>query len=61
GKTVDLISIFEGIAAFNAGNIGEDELKELECSGCPGEGSCSEYIPCRRNGGLVPWFQRNRR
>ena len=41
GKTVDLISIFEGIAAFNAGNINEDELKELECSGCPGEGSCS--------------------
>jgi dihydroxy-acid dehydratase len=41
GKTVDLISIFEGIAAFNAGKIDEAELTELECSGCPTEGSCS--------------------
>jgi dihydroxy-acid dehydratase len=41
GKTVDLISIFEGIAQFNAGNITEDELKELEIAGCPTPGSCS--------------------
>ncbi|MCK4752508.1 MAG: dihydroxy-acid dehydratase, partial [Planctomycetes bacterium] len=41
GKTVDLISIFEGVAAFNAGKITEDQLKELECSGCPSQGSCS--------------------
>jgi len=41
GRTVDLISIFEGVAAFNAGKITEDELKELERTGCPGEGSCS--------------------
>ena len=41
GKTVDLISIFEGIAQFNAGKINEEKLTELECSGCPGEGSCS--------------------
>jgi dihydroxy-acid dehydratase len=41
GRTVDLISIFEGVAAFNAGKITEDELAELERTGCPGAGSCS--------------------
>jgi len=41
GKIVDLISIFEGIAEFNAGKIDEADLKELECTGCPGQGSCS--------------------
>jgi len=41
GKTTDLISIFEGVAACNAGKISEKDLKELECSGCPGAGSCS--------------------
>ncbi len=41
GKTVDLISIFEGVAQFNAGKIGEEQLKELERTGCPGQGSCS--------------------
>ncbi len=41
GKTVDLISIFEGVAAFNAGKISEAELTELECAGCPTVGSCS--------------------
>ncbi len=41
GKVVDLISIFEGVAAFNANKITEEQLKELECTGCPGEGSCS--------------------
>ena len=41
GKTVDLISIFEGVAQYNAGNIGEKELEELEETGCPSQGSCS--------------------
>jgi len=41
GKTVDLISIFEGVAEFNAGKITEDELRELEMTGCPTQGSCS--------------------
>ncbi len=41
GKTVDLISIFEGVAQFNAGKISEEELKELERTGCPTQGSCS--------------------
>ena len=41
GKTVDLISIFEGVAEFNAGKIDEQALKELEHTGCPSVGSCS--------------------
>jgi len=41
GEVVDLISIFEGVAAFKAGNIDEQRLTELECSGCPTQGSCS--------------------
>jgi len=41
GKTVDLISIFEGVAQFNAGKINEEQLRHLECTGCPGQGSCS--------------------
>ncbi|MHC4118555.1 MAG: dihydroxy-acid dehydratase [Planctomycetota bacterium] len=41
GRTVDLISIFEGVAAFSAGEINEDQLKELERTACPGRGSCS--------------------
>jgi len=41
GKAVDLISIFEAVAAFNAGKVGEDQLRELERTACPGQGSCS--------------------
>ena len=41
GKTVDLISIFEGVAEFNAGKITEKQLNELEHTGCPSWGSCS--------------------
>ncbi len=41
GKTVDLISIFEGVAAYNAGKIDEEQLRRLECAACPGQGSCS--------------------
>jgi dihydroxy-acid dehydratase len=40
GKTVDLISIFEGVAQLKVGKISE-QLTELECAGCPTQGSCS--------------------
>ncbi len=41
GRKIDIISVFEGIAEFNAGKIDESQLKELERESCPGEGSCS--------------------
>jgi dihydroxy-acid dehydratase len=41
GKVVDLISVFEGVAARKQGKISEEELEELECKGCPSQGSCS--------------------
>ncbi len=41
GKVVDLISVFEGVAEYNKGQITESELKELEDNGCPTCGSCS--------------------
>ena len=41
GRTVDLISVFQGVGAYQAGKITEEELKILEDYGCPGCGSCS--------------------
>jgi len=41
GQVVDLISIFEGVAALKVGKIDDQRLKELECLGCPTHGSCS--------------------
>jgi len=41
GKAIDLISIFEGVAAYNADKITEDDLAELERTACPAQGSCS--------------------
>ncbi len=41
GETVDLISVFQGVGAFQAGTITEEQLKILEDYGCPGCGSCS--------------------
>jgi len=41
GRVVDLISVFEGIGAYQAGAIGEAELKTLEDHACPSCGSCS--------------------
>ena len=41
GRSVDLISVFEGVAEFNAGKITEEQLTELEMTACPTPGSCS--------------------
>ena len=41
GKVVDLISVFEGVGAYKAGTIGDEELAVLERVACPGCGSCS--------------------
>ncbi|HPH40837.1 MAG TPA: dihydroxy-acid dehydratase [Syntrophorhabdaceae bacterium] len=41
GKTVDLITVFEGVGKVVAGHMTENELYELEGCACPGAGSCS--------------------
>lgn len=41
GRTIDLISIFEGVGAYRAGKITKRDLKDLEDYGCPSCGSCS--------------------
>ncbi len=41
GKATDLITVFEGVAKHKIGKITDDELTALECSACPGPGSCS--------------------
>src|SRR5574340_1155570 len=41
GKAVDLISVFEGVGAYQSGKISATELKELEDCACPTCGSCS--------------------
>ncbi|MDD5698206.1 MAG: dihydroxy-acid dehydratase [Victivallaceae bacterium] len=41
GKTTDLITIFEGVAAHKIGKLSDAELKDIECTSCPGVGSCS--------------------
>ncbi len=41
GKTVDLSSVFEGVGAYKAGKISDDELAELEQVACPTCGSCA--------------------
>ncbi len=37
----DLNTVFEAMGAVNAGKMNEAELAEVECSSCPGCGSCS--------------------
>ncbi|MFB7640491.1 dihydroxy-acid dehydratase [Peribacillus butanolivorans] len=41
GKSLSLTSVFEGVGAYQAGNINEEDLQELEQVACPTCGSCS--------------------
>ncbi|MBM4142498.1 MAG: dihydroxy-acid dehydratase [Lentisphaerae bacterium] len=41
GRVVDLISVFEGVAAHGRGKMSDAELRILEEHACPGCGSCS--------------------
>ncbi len=41
GKVVDLISVFEGVAAHGQGNITDAQLDDIEENACPTCGSCS--------------------
>ncbi len=41
GKVVDLVSVFEGVAAHGQKKINDEELNTIEENACPGCGSCS--------------------
>ena len=41
GTAIDLATVFEGVGSFEAGEITEEILTEMECNACPGGGSCS--------------------
>jgi dihydroxy-acid dehydratase len=41
GRAISLSSVFEGVGAYQAGIINENQLSELEQYGCPTCGSCS--------------------
>ena len=41
GQAVDLITVFEGVGALQAGRISEAQLHAIEVAACPGCGSCS--------------------
>jgi dihydroxy-acid dehydratase len=41
GKSVDLITVFEGVGAVSAGRMSQQALKAIENCACPGCGSCS--------------------
>ena len=40
GNDVNIQDVFEAVGAWAAGHITGEELTELECAACPGEGSC---------------------
>jgi len=40
-RSLDLQSVFEAIGAYSAGKVDESDVKRIECSACPGRGSCS--------------------
>ncbi len=37
---VDIVSAFEAVGQYSAGKITEQQMKGVECSACPGAGSC---------------------
>lgn len=41
GKSLSLVSVFEGVGAFSSGKMTREELLEIEQSACPTCGSCS--------------------
>ena len=41
GRDVNIQDVFEAVGGYAKGDITFDELVELECRACPGEGSCA--------------------
>jgi dihydroxy-acid dehydratase len=41
GTPIDLATAFEAVGKYEAGEISEDQLHDIECNACPSGGSCS--------------------
>ncbi len=41
GTSIDLATAFEAVGEYEAGNITQEKLVEIECTACPSGGSCS--------------------
>ena len=41
GRDVNIQDVFEAVGAYATGNMTLEELTDLECRACPGEGSCA--------------------
>ena len=41
GHDVNVQDVFEAVGAYSNGDITLDQLRDLECHACPGEGSCA--------------------
>ncbi len=41
GNDVNIQDVFEAVGAYAKGNMSLEDLKDLECRACPGEGSCA--------------------
>ncbi len=41
GTPIDLATAFEAVGQYEAGEISEEKLTEIECNACPSGGSCS--------------------
>ena len=40
GKDLTIVDVYEAVGAHNSGKISDKELYEIECTACPGAGSC---------------------
>ena len=41
GRDLSIQDVFEAVGAYSKGNISLDDLRQIECAACPGEGSCA--------------------
>lgn len=41
GVPIDLATAFEAVGKYEAGEMNDEELKDIECNACPSGGSCS--------------------
>ena len=41
GRDVNVQDVFEAVGAYATGKMSLEQLRELECQACPGEGSCA--------------------